>query len=206
MELFTRAPLQNQMGVTTNPFLGAAGTVSLGAAPFQVSSGPNEPTVDNDGVPDPELGHDDLGDLIAFTRFLAPPQKVPFDAAALRGEEQFETIGCVACHIPSLPSSRGQVEAYTDLLLHEMGTELADGFNFGVPQVSAISLSGTSQEFRTQPLWGVSLSAPFLHDGRAETLEQAILLHAGEGQESRDAYDALPVAEQADVIAFLEHL
>ena len=76
IEFFTRAPLQNQMGVTSNPFLGAAGTVRLGhTAAMQVSSSPNDPTTDEDGVPDPEISHRDLGDLIAFSRFLAPPQE-----------------------------------------------------------------------------------------------------------------------------------
>ena len=65
------------------------------------------------------------GNLIAFTRFLAPPEKKPFNVAAKRGEAHFAQLGCVKCHIPSLPSSRGPVEAYTDLLLHDMGPALA---------------------------------------------------------------------------------
>lgn len=207
VELFTRAPLQNQMGVTTNPFLGTGGTVSVGApAAVQVSANPNLPTTDNDGVPDPELGHDDLGDLIAFTRFLAPPARKPFDAAARRGEDHFSALRCDACHVPSLSSSRGPVEAYTDLLLHDMGLELADGLSFGVPQPSTIAAFTTEREFRTQPLWGVSLHAPFLHDGRAETLDDAIRMHGGEAEAIRDAYLALTPAQRADVITFLEHL
>lgn len=204
IELFTRAPLQNQLGVTTDPFLGSGGLVHL--SPLQVSTDPNDPTLDNDGVPDPELGHDDLGDLIAFTRFLAPPQKKPFDVAARRGEQLFDSLGCVKCHVPELPSSRGPVPAYTDLLLHYMGDDLADGLTFGIPQISSIDPMTSHREFRTQPLWGVSLHAPFLHDGRAETLEQAILAHGGEARASRDAFRALPAARRAHVIAFLEHL
>jgi CxxC motif-containing protein (DUF1111 family) len=204
IELFTRAPLQNQMGITTDPFLGAGGIVSLG--PLQASTDPNDPTTDNDGVPDPELATTDLGDLIAFSRFLAPPAKKPFDAAATNGEQLFDQIGCTKCHVPSLPSSRGPVDAYTDLLLHDMGPVLADGLNFGVPQPSAISPMTSDQEFRTQPLWGVTLSQPYLHDGRAETLTDAITLHGGEAQAIRDAFVALTPAEQADILSFLEKL
>jgi CxxC motif-containing protein (DUF1111 family) len=207
IELFTRAPLQNQMGITTDPFLGSGGVVSASyAAPFQVSASPNDPTIDNDGVPDPELPRDELGDLIAFSRFLAPPAKKPFNAAAQRGEVLFDQLGCARCHVPSLPSSRGPVEAYTDLLLHDMGPRLSDGLSFGSPQFSASSPTHTREEFRTQPLWGVSLSAPFIHDGRAGTLNEAILLHGGEAQKIREDYARLAQSDQDDIIAFLEHL
>jgi CxxC motif-containing protein (DUF1111 family) len=206
IEVFTRAPLQNQMGITSDPFNGSAGTVSSSLAAFQGTTNPNDPTTDGDGIPDPEISHDDLGDLIAFTRFLAPPTPKTFTPAALAGEARFETLGCVACHLPSLESSRGPVNAYTDLLLHDMGDDLADGLNFGTPQWSQFDPITNGHEFRTQPLWGVSMSAPFLHDGRAETLEQAITLHGGEAQTARDAYVALTDAEKAEVIEFLEKL
>ena len=207
IEFFTRGPLQNQMGVTSDPFLGSAGVASLclSAAP-QAGASADEPTFDNDGVADPEISRQDLGDLIAFTRFLAPPTPKPFDASATAGEALFASLGCVACHVPELPSSRGPVRAYTDLLLHDMGPGLADGIHMGSPQASTISSSMTRDEFRTQPLWGVSMHAPYLHDGRSETLADAILEHGGEAQASRDAFDALSPADQADLIAFLEHL
>lgn len=209
VELFTRAPLRNQLGITTDPFLGSGGIVSYGHMLLpQVSTDPNNPTTDNDDVPDPELDRDSLGDLIAFTRFLAPPEPItPFSAAATRGEARFETLGCTKCHLPELPTSRfGPARAFTDLLLHEMGEDLADNLAFGRPQTSTLSLPNTSKEFRTQPLWGVSLSGPFLHDGRAETLQEAIELHGGEALASRDAFLALDAASRADVIEFLEHL
>ncbi len=207
VEIFTRAPLFNQMGITTNPFLGSAGTVSLapGMAP-QASGNPNDPTTDNDGVPDPELAHNDLGDLIAFTRFLAPPEPLPFDEAALRGEALFDQIGCAKCHIPELPSSRGPVRAYTDLLIHDMGPALADGINFGSPQASPSSPLANGQEWRTQPLWGVSLFPPYLHDGRAATIDDAIRMHGGEASASTEDYLGLTQAERDDVLTFLKHL
>lgn len=203
IESFTRAPLQNQMGITTDPFLGSGGIVSLSA---QATGGFDDPTIDNDGVADPEMSTNDLGDLIAYTRFLAPPRKKPFRAKEQRGEALFDSLGCVKCHIPSLPSSRGPVNAYTDLLIHDMGLMLADGLTFGVPQASPSSSTGTPREFRTQPLWGVSMHAPYLHDGRAETLESAIEQHRGEANDIRNAFIALTTDEKADVIAFLEAL
>jgi len=207
VEFFTRAPLMNQMGITTDPFLGAGGTISSSDAHAlpQGSATPNAPTRDNDGVPDPELSHDDLGDLIAFTRFLAPPQPRPFDAAAMRGETLFGQIGCARCHVPSLESTRGPVRAFTDLLLHNMGS-LADGVPFGRPQASSIDPTHTAFEFRTPPLWGVSHFAPYLHDGRAQTLEEAIVAHEGEGEAARVRFQALTGEQREDILAFLRHL
>jgi CxxC motif-containing protein (DUF1111 family) len=207
VELFTRAPLVNQLGITSDPFLGSGAVVGLAHAPRQVSSDPDLPSTDSDPHPDPEISPRDLGDLIAFTRFLAPPAPLlPFSPEARRGETRFDVLGCARCHVPELPSARGPVRAYTDLLLHDLGPELADGLGFGVPQAASLAPPTAAGEFRTQPLWGVSLSAPFLHDGRAETLREALLLHAGEARAARDAFLALPAQEQAELLAFLEHL
>jgi len=207
IELFTRAPLQNQMGITSNPFLGSGGVISVAhAAMFQASTDPNLPLTDDDEVPDPEISSGDLGDLIAFTRFLAPPSPKDFNASAAQGEMLFESLGCTGCHVPEIQSSRGRVRAYSDILLHDMGPELADGLNFGIPQFSTLAPTETASEYRTQPLWGVGMTAPFLHDGRAETLEEAITLHGGEAATARDQFLALTDVERADVIAFLEHL
>ncbi|MGE3174967.1 MAG: di-heme oxidoredictase family protein [Planctomycetota bacterium] len=207
IEFFTRAPLMNQMGITTQPFNGSAGTVSLEHGMMvQASSNPNAATTDDDGVTDPELKPHELGDLIAFTRFLAPPQPKAFDAAATRGEQLFSDIGCAKCHIPELPSSRGPVRAYTDLLIHDMGPDLADNVGFGTPQTSLAGPDHTGSEFRSAPLWGVSHFGPYMHDGRAATLDEAIRLHGGEAAAIRDLYEALSVSERADIISFLEHL
>ena len=206
IELFTRAPMFNHMGITSNPVQGAAGTVSLGAAALmQGSATPNAPTADSDGVPDPEISTTDLADLISFSRFLAPPQKKPFNDAAIRGESMFEQVGCTSCHIPSLASSKGPVEAFTDLLIHDMGPDLAGQVSFGTPQ-AASSGDSTASEWRTAPLWGISHVGPYLHDGRAPTLNEAILMHGGEGQASRDAYSALSELQRQDIIEFLRHL
>ena len=122
------------------------------------------------------------------------------------GEDLFFQMSCNKCHIPSLESDLGPVDAYTDLLIHDMGPELADGISMGMPQFSNISLGTTENEFRTQPLWGVRLHGPWLHDGSADTMNDAILMHGGEGQAARDAYEALTPEQQQTVIRFLEAL
>jgi len=204
IETFTRPPLMNQMGVTSDPFQGSAGLIRT----QQVGGGSTVDArlFDGDDAVDPEISRQDLGDLIAFGRFLAPPRRKPLDDAARRGEALFAALGCVKCHIPSLPSTRGPVEAFTDLLLHDLGATLSDDMSFGEPQAANFSEPTSRREFRTQPLWGVSMHAPYLHDGRAETLSEAILAHGGEATDIRDAFVALTPAAQADVIAFLEHL
>ncbi len=202
IERFTRPPLNNQMGITSDPFLGSAGTVSLSSA-VQGTIDPDAPIQDNDDIEDPEISHEDLGDLIAFSRFLAPPDRMPFGDVELAGEQVFDSIGCAQCHIPSLASSLGPVEAYTDLLLHDMGPDLADGLHFGDLGPAAET---TGSEWRTQPLWGVSMHGPWLHDGRADTLRRAIVMHGGEAQASRDAFVALSQQDRRALLAFLEAL
>jgi len=203
---FTRGPLMNQMGITSDPLANGSAKDVPGELPRQVSPDPGDPLTDGDGIEDPEIAPEDLADLVAFSRFLAPPAPLAFDAAARRGEQLFDDVGCTKCHIPALPSSRGDVRAYTDLLLHDMGDDLADGLSFGSPQPSTISPPTTEREFRTQPLWGVRLHGPWLHDGRAGTLREAVEMHGGEAEAIRDAFLALTPSEQADLLSFLEHL
>jgi len=218
IESFNRGAMLNQMGLTSDPLLYAipgepqAGSGSLGAlwlpgmllpgslltgtAHAQVSA-PGEPTTDDDGVPDPELSDDDQLDLLIFSIYVGAIAPGPETADSRAGAALFEQVGCADCHVPTLDSTRGPVPAYSDLLLHDMGPDLADGIGAGL---------ATGSEFRTQPLWGLTWSAPYLHDGRADTLQVAIEDHAGESQDSRDRYLELSQAEQAQVIAFLGYL
>jgi CxxC motif-containing protein (DUF1111 family) len=189
---FVRGPFFNHMGVTSNfPVIPPPGQLS--AAP-QVAP-PAQPLTDTDPVPDPEIPDSDLVDLVIFLRELAAPAPLPMDATARRGEELFLATGCAKCHIPNLKQTGEPALAYTDLLIHDMGPQLAD-------QVTQLLASGS--EFRTQPLWGVRHHAPFLHDGRAATLDEAIRFHGGEAQPIRDAYVALPEADRDAILAFLE--
>jgi CxxC motif-containing protein (DUF1111 family) len=92
---------------------------------------------------------------------------------------------------------REKVVLRSDLLLHDLGPGLADGVVQG---------DATGSEFRTAPLWGAVWSAPYLHDGRAPTLEGAIALHGGEAARARDAFLALPPDLRAQVLAFVKSL
>ena len=204
IEAFIRGAALNQMGITTDAVEGADGIVSLALAQVAVSF--DLPTTDDDGIPDPEMSVADLEDIVNFCKFVRPPRKKEFSADAEAGETLFEDIGCTSCHIPSLASSGGDVEAYTDLLLHDMGPDLADSIHMGVPQFSIFEGLTTENEFRTQPLWGASEHAPFLHDGRADTLATAIEMHGGEAEDARDAYLDLTDEEKNQLIEFLEAL
>ncbi len=188
---FVRGPIFNHMGITTDPLLVAP---PLRGAP-QVSTPGG--TTDNDGVPDPELSNQDLSDLVVFTRELAPPQPLPLTALAQQGEQVFVTIGCAKCHIPNIVTAGDPIFAYTDLLLHDMGADLDDGVLMGLAEGS---------EFRTAPLWGLRHHAPYLHDGRADTISDAVLAHGGEAVGARDEFNMLDAADLAAILAFLESL
>ncbi len=153
-------------------------------------------------------------DLVTFyARNLGVPERRHPDAPmVLRGKELFHALGCVGCHTPKHVTHRleGQPEQsfqliwpYTDLLLHDMGSGLADNR----PEARA-----TGREWKTPPLWGIGLTATvsghtqFLHDGRARNLLEAVLWHGGEAQAARDGVMALPKPDRDALIAFLESL
>lgn len=130
-----------------------------------------------------------------YIRFLAPPPRHPARAGVEEGETLFARAACTACHQPSLrtdpavvlPLANRVIHPYTDLLIHDMG-ELGEGL-------------------RTPPLWGLSSTGPpFLHDGRASTAEEAILLHGGESRASVEAFKALSAAERRLLLEFLDSL
>ena len=196
VEEFTRAPIFAHMGITTNPLSAGPLVAGVTVAP-QVSGPPELPTIDLDGVPDPELSFQDLFDVIFFASNLAPPQRLPMNAQAARGEELFTTIGCANCHIQNIVRTGTPINAFTDLLLHDMGPELADGMRQG---------DALGNEFRTQPLWGLRHHAPYLHDGRGETIRDAITFHGGEAEAARNQFNGLSIADQDALIAFLETL
>ena len=166
---------------------------------------------------EPELSQRQLDLITDYLRLLAPPAQRPasrFQGA--RGKALFTEIGCTSCHLPTLmtadpaadpavlPELAGQrIQPFTDLLLHDMGSGLADG----VPEHGA-----DGREWRTAPLWGIGLLAKvsgelfLLHDGRARSFEEAILWHGGEGQAARDAFVALPEKDRSAVLDFLDTL
>ncbi len=206
---FIRGPVFNHLGITTNPLPEAMaaqlpvpsnGDTTTGALETRrqaQAAPPSEPLEDDDDVADPELTDQALFDLISFNMLLAAPPPDDATDASRRGEEHFQGIGCADCHVPTLASERGDIPLYSDLLLHEMGPDLADGIEMGV---------ATGSEFRTQPLWGVAASGPWLHDGRADTLQEAIEWHGGTAAPARDRFQALNSEEKHDLIAFLHSL
>ena len=154
-----------------------------------------------DPTPEPELSAEDAALIDDYVRFLAPPAALPLGREGRRGETLFTRIGCATCHVPSLRTgehvvgalSRRTVHAYSDLLLHDLGPELAD----------LCFLDADPAEFRTEPLMGLRHMTRFLHDGRAPTVSDAILAHGGEGSAARAAFLALAPDERAALLAFL---
>lgn len=157
-----------------------------------------------DPVPEPEIDQGAIDAADAFVRFLAPPAPLKLTKPAKRGRQIFSGIRCDACHTPKLRTGNNpvkalrkkEVAAYTDLLLHDMGPDRAD---------ICLGLA-TPSEFRTEPLMGLRLSEKFLHDGRAESIEEAVRLHAGEGAGARDRFDALSEADRKALLEFLKSL
>jgi CxxC motif-containing protein (DUF1111 family) len=162
---------------------------------------------------EPELSDEVLDLVTLYAQVLGVPgRRTPQAAAARSGEALFRKVRCNACHVETYttahdaatPELAGQViHPYTDLLLHDMGDGLADGR----PEFAA-----DGREWRTAPLWGIGLveivsrHTRFLHDGRARSLEEAILWHGGEGQAARDAYTRLSQVERDQLLFFLKSL
>jgi CxxC motif-containing protein (DUF1111 family) len=160
----------------------------------------------------PEISANRFADVVVYASTLAVPGRPSAgDGGVTEGEDIFTGIGCAACHVARWETGEHPIDAlanqtiypYTDLLLHDMGPGLSDG--------RADGLAGPS-EWRTAPLWGLGLvrsvnaSAGFLHDGRARTIEEAVLWHGGEGMRSRDAFVSLSAADRQRVIQFLSSL
>ena len=217
LEGFVRGPLKNHLGVTTDPLSAESKTrlpfsefrpnsvhlaldsttLPIQSAQFAQVAAPNEPLIDDDEVPDPELRESALFDILAWSMLLAAPKPDEPTAESTEGLEHFHRLGCANCHTPSLKSAIGLLPVYTDLLLHDMGPELADGIEMGF---------ANGQEFRTAPLWGVGVTGPYLHDGSALTLQEAIERHGGEGAESARSFRESSVEIRAKVIIFLKSL
>ena len=184
---------------------------------------------DGDGVIN-EVLVGELSALVIFNTTLEHPTEDRRDALAKQGFDLFTSIGCADCHQPTLTSDssvltfrypeaplnpsvnvyyavdlanaptsfprqkRGgiKVSMYADLKRHDMGPALAESFGHHLDTM-----------FTTARLWGVADTAPYLHDGRALTLGEAILLHGGEAQAARDQYAALEEQDQARLLTFL---
>ncbi len=155
-----------------------------------------------DPTPEPELSEVLLALTNAYVTTLAPAEAEDLDGTARRGQRTFSSLGCDKCHTPSLRTgdhpinaiANRQFAAYTDLLLHDMGPELAD---------ICQGLVATPSEFRTEPLMALRLARRYLHDGRATSIEQAVELHGGEGARSRDGFRGLSGSDRRALLKFL---
>lgn len=162
---------------------------------------------------DPEVSQVTLADVVHYMLTLkAPPRRNQDDPEVLAGEAVFTTIGCAKCHTPIMQTGISRVQAlskktfhpYSDLLLHDMGPGLNDGYTEG---------HALPAEWKTPPLWGLGLVPKsqggqfhLLHDGRANSIEQAILLHGGEADGSRNQYAQLDAKRKSQLLAFLHSL
>jgi CxxC motif-containing protein (DUF1111 family) len=162
---------------------------------------------------DPEISDQTVQDVVFYLKTLkSPVQRNSNRSEIVEGKGLFNSIGCAKCHRPEMKTGASNIGAlanktfypYTDLLLHDMGPGLDDGYTEG---------SAKTSEWKTPPLWGLGLSKFsqggqyfLLHDGRARSIYEAIILHGGEGENSRNNYQSLPDSEKKKLIGFLESL
>src|SRR6202163_228842 len=158
----------------------------------------------------------DIEAFADFMRMLAPPTPAPDTPSIVNGRAAFAKIGCALCHTPSFTTGKAiasgsptrpsaalsnqPVNVYSDLLVHHMGENLADGITQG---------GAGPDEFRSAPLWGVGQRIFFLHDGRTKDLVVAIEAHRSRGSEASaviERFNQLSIKERQDIINFLRSL
>jgi CxxC motif-containing protein (DUF1111 family) len=200
LQEFVKAACANELGLS-NP--GRAQATPLGKLAYK--------------QPGTDLTDEQCTLMTDFIRGIpAPTQVLPTEPKALarvkKGEALFTEMGCADCHVKDLGPVAG---LYSDNLLHDMGVELQSstgyyGMIIPQPQVDndkfVKSEQPTPGEWRTAPLWGVADSGPWLHDGRAETLEEAVGLHAGEAVDVAARFKEAPPADREAIVAFLQTL
>ncbi len=162
---------------------------------------------------DPEISTQIVNNVVFYLKTLkAPIPRNQDDPDISRGKQFFSQIQCAACHTPSMKTGYSSIEVlsnkvfnpYSDLLLHDMGPSLDDGYTEGFAETS---------EWRTPPLWGIGLSENsqggemfLLHDGRAKSIEEAILMHGGEAENSKNNYQNLTTQEKEQLLKFINSL
>jgi CxxC motif-containing protein (DUF1111 family) len=205
LQSFAADAYLNEMGITTPTFPVENTSSGRSVAAF-------------DPAPDPE---DDGEDVIAFANFMrstkAPPRG-PINSTVRTGEGIFTLIGCAVCHVGSIttapagtringgamtvPAALGDkvVHPFSDFLLHDIDT------GDGIPIQPTPEFAFTADKIRTAPLWGLRTRNRLMHDGLSFTLEDAIGRHGGQASAVRQLFNALPAAQKAAVIAFLNSL
>jgi cytochrome c peroxidase len=197
-----------EVGVTNELFGSERANPGDSPLPASCIFNPTPEDVSNPG----QGGAAENSDIMAFSffmRFLDQPTPAPATASTTRGAALFSQVGCALCHTPSMTTSASneasglsnvQANLFSDLLVHNMGTGLADGVSQG---------GANGQEFRTAPLWGVGQRTYFMHDGRTNNLIRAIEEHASQGSESNGSvaqFNRLTPSQQQDLINFLRSL
>ncbi len=162
---------------------------------------------------DPEVSDNTVNDIVFYLKTLkAPIARNENLTEVIEGKQIFSAINCSSCHIPTLQTGFSPIDhlsfkdfhPYTDLLIHDMGTDLDDGYTEGFALTS---------EWRTPALWGLGLSKNsqggeyfLLHDGRAKSIEEAILFHGGEAEQSKQKFLLLSEIDKISLLTFLESL
>ncbi|TAD97411.1 MAG: thiol oxidoreductase [Bacteroidetes bacterium] len=207
-----KANQPNLFQQSADAFLGDIGiTSSLNSeenlTPIQKSSYPNLP---NGGSP--EISDANLQNVVFYLQALAVPARRNWkDQTVLRGKQLFTQIRCASCHIPEMQTgfspiktlANQKIRPYTDLLLHDLGQDLAD---------NRPDFLANGNEWRTPPLWGLGMLKTvnnhtfLLHDGRARNFEEAILWHGGEAEKAKNEFKNLSKVERESLIKFLESL
>ena len=162
---------------------------------------------------DPELTNKTVLDVVFYLQTLkAPVQREVNNENVVKGKALFIQSGCETCHKQTLKTGFSSIESlsskefhpYTDLLVHDMGPGLDDGYTEGNAKTS---------EWRTAPLWGLGLAPDsqggqffLLHDGRAQSIEEAIELHGGEATISKNKFTNLSSPDKEALVQFLKSL
>lgn len=194
----------NDMGVTNPMFPAETCTASQHTCGQALSGTTNAPY---------EMTEQQMNEVVTYLEFLAVPGRDYLDNPdVIKGEQLFSAIGCESCHRATFTTGTEQrqrrlhnqtIHPYTDLLLHDMGPELAD---------HRPSFSADGYEWRTPPLWGIGMveqvngHTRFMHDGRARNLEEAILWHGGEAEAVKQRFTALSKTEREAMLKFLKSL
>jgi|SRR5579871_6257162 len=183
LETFVAQAFRNELGITS-PL--APTDLQPGSATEAERCAGESATVKDDGTL--------VAGVTAFVAALAaPPPAAPGSA----GEAVFDRIGCGVCHTRSLPASGGEVQLYSDLLLHDMGPLLEDG---------VVQAQASGRDWRTTPLWGLGSRQRFLHDGQARDIRTAVLTHGGEAQPAVDRFRTLSADDLGALLDFLSTL
>lgn len=194
---FVVGALQGEMGITTRD------------APREELPNGKPLPAGVDLRPEPELSEQELELLVRFVEWLAlsqpeEPVSPAADDSIRAGRREFRRAGCAACHIESLetgrdapaPLGKARVDLYSDLLLHDLGPDMA----------SVCARGAAPSEWRTTPLTGLRLRHQFMHDGRAQSVRSAIDAHGGEARASRARFQRLPPERQELLLRFLRSL